>query len=185
MLKKKEPVWINITLQLFHHEHGLVFETAVQKLVKRDIFLHRDNAVTEAVKELNNKRECVIKATSGKHVWYYQYGLTGRLISKKMDADIKLSVSPPMRNIHLYTNAMVTKGLVERQHKSFWVKQVIYWSQSYVYVVSITPDGKQRSYQVDHYRIIGSEYVKPGKLIKTYYFDEIVHLKRHMAQEFY
>lgn len=185
MMKKKEPVDITITLQLFHHEFGLVFETAVQKKIKRDLFLHRDRVVTEAVMELNNKRECVVKAVSGKHIWYFQFGTTGRLISKKMDADIKLSVMPPLRNLHLYTNAMVTTGKVNRQHTEHEVKQVIYWSTSYAYLVTFTPDGKQHKYQVEHYRINGSEYVKPGKLVKTYYFDELVHLKRHMVQEFY
>lgn len=184
-MKKKEPVWINITLQVLHHELGLVSETVARKLIKWDIFLNRDNAVTEAVKELKIKRECVVKATCGQHIWYYQYDVNGKLSSKKMDADIQLSVMPPLRNIHLYTNAFVTRGTVNRGADVFWVKQVFYWSKTYVYLVSITPKGIHYKYQVEHYRIIGSEYVKPGKLVKTYHFKELVELKRHMAQEFY
>lgn len=182
----KKPATFDVTVQLFSQEHGLVFEKTEQKKVKDELFLLIDEAAWEVVEGINNKRECVIKVTTPYRIWYYQYGRGGNLIKKYLDESIPfVHTSPPLRNIHLYTNAFVTKGVINRATHDAYVKQVIYWSQTYVYLVSINPHDVLWKYQVEHYRINGSEHVKPGKRVKLYHFKEMLDLKRHMAQEFY
>lgn len=182
----KKPATFDVTVQMFHQDHGLVFEMTEQKTVTDELFSLIDEAAWQVVDKINNKRECVIKVITPYRTWYYQYGRLGNLVKKYLDEAIPfVHMSPPLRNLHLYTNTFTTKGKTQRQHQDYTVNQVFYWSQSYVYLVSINPNARRKKYQIDYYRIHGSEHVKPGKHTKTYHFNDMLDLKRHMVQEFY